>query len=91
MGSKGKGGRMRLPPPSGPAMMKQVQQLQAQMLQVQDQLAQETVTGSAGGGAVTVVINGQQEIRAVSIDRDAARPEDVEMLPVSSRRRRWHL
>lgn len=80
MGSKGKGGRMRLPVSSGPTMMKQVQQLQAQMLQVQDQLAQETVSASAGGGAVTVVISGQQEIRAVTIDRDAVRPEDVEML-----------
>jgi len=80
MGNKGKGGRMRLPPSSGPTMMKHVQQLQAQMLQVQDQLAQETVAASSGGGAVTVVINGQQEIRAVTIDPDAVRPEDVEML-----------
>lgn len=80
MGSKGRGGRMRYQPPSGNNMLKQVQQLQSQMLQAQEELAQETVTASVGGGAVTVVMTGQQEVRAVSIDPEAVRPEDVEML-----------
>ena len=60
--------------------MKQVQQLQAQMLQAQAELAEETVTVSVGGGAVTVVMNGQQEVRSVTIDPEAADPEEVDML-----------
>jgi len=80
MGSKGKGGKMRFSQPSGGAMMKQVQQLQAQMMQAQEQLGQETVTASVGGGAVTVVMTGQQEVRSVKISPEAANPEDVEML-----------
>jgi hypothetical protein len=61
-------------------MMKQVQQLQVQMMQAQEQLGQETVTVSVGGGAVAVVMTGQQEVRSVTISPDAANPEDVEML-----------
>ncbi len=80
MGSKGKGGRMRYQPPSSSNMLRQVQQLQSQMLQAQEELAQETVTASVGGGAVTVVMTGQQEVRTVHIDPEAVRPEDVEML-----------
>jgi hypothetical protein len=80
MGSKGKGGKMRFPQPSGGSMMKQVQQLQAQMMQAQEQLGQQTVTVSVGGGAVTVVMTGQQELRSVTISPDAANPADVEML-----------
>jgi hypothetical protein len=80
MGSKGKGGRMRLQQPAGGSMMKQVQQLQAQMMQAQEQLGQETVTVSVGGGAVSVVMSGQQEVRAVTINPEVANPDDVEML-----------
>jgi len=79
MGSKGKGGRMRFQPDAS-AMMKQVQQLQAQMLQAQEELAEETVTVSVGGGAVTVVMNGQQEVRSVTIDPAAVNPDEVDML-----------
>jgi len=61
-------------------MMKQIQQLQAQMAKVQEELAEETVTASVGGGAVTVVMNGQQEVCAVTIDPEAVDPEEVEML-----------
>jgi DNA-binding YbaB/EbfC family protein len=61
-------------------MMKQVQELQAQMAQAQEELAQETVEVSAGGGAVTVVMNGQQEVQSVTIDPDAVDPADVDML-----------
>jgi len=79
MGSKGKGKRGRFQP-SASAMMKQVQQLQAQMLQAQEELADETVSVSVGGGAVTVVMNGQQEVRSVTIDPEAVDPEEVDML-----------
>ncbi len=77
MGSKGRRKRFQ---PDASAMMKQVQQLQAQMLQAQAELAEETVTVSVGGGAVTVVMNGQQEVRSVTIDPEAADPEEVDML-----------
>jgi len=79
VGSKGKGGRRRFQPDVG-GMMKQIQQLQAQMAQAQDELAEETVTASVGGGAVTVVMTGQQEVHAVTIDPEAVDPEEVDML-----------
>lgn len=80
MGSKGKGGRARFQPPATGSMMKQVQQLQAQMMQAQEQLATETVTVSVGGGAVTVVMSGQQELREVKINPEVVNAEDVDML-----------
>ena len=80
MGSKGKGGRARFQPPAAGSMMKQVQQLQAQMLQAQEQLATESVTVSVGGGAVTVVMTGQQELRTVKINPEVVNPDDVDML-----------
>lgn len=61
-------------------MMKQAQQMQAQMEKAQQALAEETVQGSAGGGMVTVTFTGQLEITALTIDKDAVDPDDVEML-----------
>ena len=61
-------------------MMKQLQQMQQKMLKAQEDLANETVTGTAGGGAVTVQMNGHHELRAVKIDPDAVDPGDIEML-----------
>ena len=61
-------------------MMKQAQQMQAQMEKAQQALAEETVEGSAGGGMVTVTFTGQLDITAISIDKDAVDPDDVEML-----------
>lgn len=60
-------------------MMKQLQQMQARMARVQEQLAGMTVTGSAGGGVVTVTVDGQQNVRAVTIEPDALE-EGAEML-----------
>jgi hypothetical protein len=80
MGSKGKGSRGRFVPPGGSSMLKQVQQLQAQMLQAQEELAQQTLEVSVGGGVVTVVMNGQQEVQSVSISPEAIDPTEVEML-----------
>lgn len=79
MGSKGRGSRGRLQP-SRAGVMKQVQQLQEQMQQAQLELADETVSVSVGGGAVSVKMNGQQEVREVKIDPAAVDPDDVEML-----------
>lgn|SRR5690554_1660479 len=61
-------------------MMKQVQKMQAEMAKTQEALAEETVEATAGGGVVTVVVNGHQEVQSIKIDPDAVDPEDVEML-----------
>lgn len=61
-------------------LMKQAQQMQAKMAQVQEDLKNETVESSAGGGMVKVVITGDLEIRSITIDPAAVDPEDVEML-----------
>ena len=61
-------------------MMKQAQKLQAQMAKLQEDLANLTIEASSGGGAVTVVVNGQQQIQSVKISPEVVDPEDVEML-----------
>jgi nucleoid-associated protein EbfC len=61
-------------------MMKQVQQMQAEMAKAQEQLSSEVVEASAGGGMVTVKISGDLQIREIRIDPDAVDPEDVELL-----------
>lgn len=61
-------------------MMKQAQQLQARMAKMQEDLGSEEVTGSAGGGMVTVTANGRQEIIGIKLDPQAVDPDDVEML-----------
>jgi len=61
-------------------MMKQAQKLQAQMLRLQEELADKTVESSAGGGMVTAVANGRQQIVSIQIEREVVDPEDVEML-----------
>ncbi len=60
--------------------MKQVQKAQAEMARVTEQLANETVDASAGGGMVKVVMSGDLQVRSVSIDPAAVDPEDVSML-----------
>ena len=61
-------------------MMKQVQQMQAKMEQMQAELEAERVEGSAGGGMVTVVANGKQDIVSITIDPEVVDKDDVEML-----------
>lgn len=61
-------------------MMKQVKKMQEQMLKAQDELANKTVEGTAGGGVVTVTANGQKKILGVQISPEAVDPDDVEML-----------
>ena len=63
----------------GLGMMQQVQQLQQQMLAAQEALAEEIVTVTAGGGVITVVATGDQQIQSITIDPDLME-EDVEML-----------
>lgn len=61
-------------------MMKQVQKMQADMAKLQEELGEQTVESSSGGGVVKVVANGKQEIVSVEIKPEAVDPEDVEML-----------
>jgi len=62
------------------ALFKQAQKLQERLAQAQEALAGKTVEGTAGGGMVRVVMNGQQEVLEVHIDPEVVDPEDVEML-----------
>lgn len=61
-------------------MMKQFQKMQAQVMKLQEELAEKTVEATSGGGAVRVVANGQKEIVEVEIDKEVIDEEDVEML-----------
>lgn len=61
-------------------MMKQVQKMQAKMAEMQAQLEQAQVEGSAGGGMVKVVANGKHEIISITIDPEVVDKNDVEML-----------
>jgi DNA-binding YbaB/EbfC family protein len=61
-------------------MMKQVQKMQARMMEIQEQLAEERVEGTAGGGMVKAVANGKQEIVEITIDKEVVDPDDIEML-----------
>lgn len=60
--------------------MQQVQQIQEQVTSAQDELADSEVTGTAGGGLVTVTMSGTGEVTAVKIDPSAVDPDDVETL-----------
>lgn len=61
-------------------MQQMAQQMQRQMQKIQEELANATVEGTAGGGAITVKANGHREILAIAISPDVVDPEDVEML-----------
>ncbi len=61
-------------------ILKQAQKMQEKMQEVQNDLADLQVEGSAGGGMVTVVVNGKQEIVNVKIDKQVVDPDDIEML-----------
>jgi len=61
-------------------IMRQAQQLQKKISQVQEEMANKTVEASAGGGMVTVTANGSREIVNVQIDPSVVDPEDVGML-----------
>jgi len=61
-------------------LQKMAREMQANMAKVQTELAEATVEGTAGGGAVVVVLSGTQDIKSVKIQKDAVDPEDVETL-----------
>ena len=61
-------------------MLQQAQKLQAQLAKAQEELGNLTVEGSSGGGAVKVIMDGQQKIQSVEISPEVVNPEDVELL-----------
>lgn len=61
-------------------MMKQAQKLQARMLKMQEELAERTVESAVGGGMITVVANGKQQIVSIRIEKEVVNPDDVDML-----------
>ena len=61
-------------------LMKQAQQMQKRMLEIREELANRTVEATVGGGMVTAVVNGQQEIVSLHITPEVVDPEDTEML-----------
>lgn len=61
-------------------MMKQAQEMQAKMAKIQEELANKEIEATSGGGMVTVKVNGQQEVLAVTIDPEVFKDGDKEML-----------
>jgi len=61
-------------------MMKQVQQLQSRMQQVQEELAAMEISGQSGAGLVRVTLNGKGDVRGVKIDPSLLKPDEVEIL-----------
>jgi DNA-binding YbaB/EbfC family protein len=61
-------------------LLKKAQELQEKMTKLQEELGEKTVEASAGGGMVTVVANGKQEIVSITIDPEVVDSNDIEML-----------
>jgi DNA-binding YbaB/EbfC family protein len=61
-------------------LMKQAQQMQERVKKVQEEAGSKTVDASSGGGMVTVVVNGRQEVLSIKIDKSVVDPNDIEML-----------
>ncbi len=60
--------------------MRLLQQMQQQLMKAQEELGNETVEGTAGGGAIKISMTGHQKVQSVTIDPEVVDPEDVEML-----------
>lgn len=61
-------------------ILQQAQEMQGKFQKIQEELQQQTVTASAGGGMVVVEANGQGTVRSIKIDPSVVNPADVEML-----------
>lgn len=61
-------------------MMRQVKKMQEQMMKAQEELGNKTIEGSAGGGVVTVSMNGHKKVLGITIQPEAVDPDDIEML-----------
>ena len=62
------------------SIMQQAQQMQAKLIRIQQDLAQKTVQGSAGGGMVTVKVNGRGEVLGIAIEKEMITPDEAGML-----------
>jgi len=61
-------------------MLKQAQKLQSKIFKLQEEMAERTVETSVGGGMVSVVANGKQEVVSIKVDPEVVDPNDVQML-----------
>ncbi len=61
-------------------LIRQAQQMQRKMAQIQEEVGNQTVEASAGGGMVTVTVTGNQEVTGIAIDPSVVDPNDVDML-----------
>ena len=61
-------------------LMKQAQEMQTKMQEMQERVAEAEATGVAGGGMVSVTLNGKNEMRAIKIDPSLADPDDMEIM-----------
>jgi nucleoid-associated protein EbfC len=62
------------------SIVRQAQKMQAQIAKVQEEIGNKKVEASTGGGVVTAVVNGKQELLDIKIDREVLNPDDVELL-----------
>jgi DNA-binding YbaB/EbfC family protein len=69
-----------MPQPNIQNMLKQAQEVMAAQQKAQEELKEQRVEASAGGGMVKVVVTGDLKVESLTIDPDAVDPEDVEML-----------
>lgn len=61
-------------------ILKQAQKMQADMARIQEELANESIEGMAGGGMVKATVNGQGDIMSVHLEKEVVNPEDTELL-----------
>jgi DNA-binding YbaB/EbfC family protein len=61
-------------------IMKQAQMMQQKMARLQEEASQKTAEATAGGGAVTALVNGKNQLLSLTIKKEAVDPDDVEML-----------
>jgi DNA-binding YbaB/EbfC family protein len=64
----------------GGGMLGQIQKLQQEMIKAQEALAEETIEVTAGGGAITIVVTGQQRVKSINLQPEVVDPNDIEML-----------
>ena len=66
--------------PKGAGMMAQIQQMQQQMADAQEKLAEETITATVGGGVISITMTGDQVCRSITISPELLQDPDVEMI-----------
>jgi len=77
---RGKPKKAKAPKMKPGNMMAQMQQMQQQMAETQEKLADEVITVTAGGGAISIEVTGQQRVKSIKLNPELLDPDDVEML-----------